>query len=132
MVTRALSPAPARQFIALHFATDDYAGLKFERLLKSYYKTYAAAIRKPKLVKENFLLDPEDIAGFDFEIPVYLKQYGQYFFVKKINNYISGKTCLVELLRLDAGQAEVEIEVETPVDNTNAALKDDENGVITF
>jgi hypothetical protein len=33
-------------------------------------------------------------------IPIYLSQYKAYFYVNKINNYVPGKLCTIDLIKL--------------------------------
>jgi hypothetical protein len=124
-----LYPSRARYMHVPYFSHDGNDGLSFNNLVDTYFGKYRAALRKPKLLKVKLALEGKDISTFDFETPVYLKQYGQYYFVKKINNYVAGKTCIVELLKLEV---EVFDSYTTVVDENDTYLTDNENNVITL
>lgn len=69
-------------------------------LLPDYYGFVDLYITKPKLVTAELLLTPSDIQAFDPFTPVYINKLAAYFFVNKINNWVKGKPCKVELIRL--------------------------------
>ena len=74
----------------VHYAID---------LLPSFFGGWKTAVTKGKYVKEQFMLSPSDLNTFDYRIPVYLKQYGRYFSVKKITLQVGG-LAEVELIKL--------------------------------
>lgn len=51
-------------------------------------------------VHAEVVLSVTDILKFDHRVPIYLEQYGRYFYCQKIENYQSGKTCKVTLYAL--------------------------------
>ncbi|MDR0687837.1 MAG: hypothetical protein LBF55_04005 [Prevotellaceae bacterium] len=55
---------------------------------------------KLRIVEATFLLDERDIANFNQLAPVYVDYYGAYFFVNKVSNWMAGKPCKVELIKL--------------------------------
>jgi hypothetical protein len=68
-----------------------------------YYFGYPGLSRlltKTNLRKAKFNLPVYEVAGLKHYIPVYLRQYKAYFYVNKINNYVAGKLCTVELVKL--------------------------------
>ena len=72
-----------------------------QSLIDDYYPelTTRMLVKAKKLVCK-FYLKPADIEAFDPFTPVYLKQYGAYFYVNKINNFIFGRLTSVELIKL--------------------------------
>jgi hypothetical protein len=56
---------------------------------------YQTNIRKCK-----FNLPVYEVAGFSHDVPIYVSQYKAYFYVNKILNYIPGKLCEIELIKL--------------------------------
>ena len=68
-------------------------------LLPSFFGGWDDAVTKGKYLKEQFMLSPSDLNTFDYRIPVYLKQYGRYFSVKKITLQVGG-LAEVELIKL--------------------------------
>lgn len=68
-----------------------------------YYFGYSGLSRlltKTKFIKAKFNLPVYEVAGLKHYIPVYLSQHKAYFYVNKINNYVAGKLCIVELVKL--------------------------------
>lgn len=72
---------------------------------QSLIDTYYAELTDSMLIKakhrvDRFFLTPADIETFDPFVPVYLRQYGAYFYVNKISNFIVGRLTSVELIKL--------------------------------
>lgn len=72
---------------------------------QSLIDTYYAELTDSMLVKakrriDRFYLTPADIEAFDPFVPVYIRQYGAYFYVNKISNFIVGRLTSVELIKL--------------------------------
>lgn len=68
--------------------------------LSSYYSTLARMLTKTNLRRVKFNLPAYEVAGFKHDIPIYLSQYKAYFYVNKINNYVVGRLCTIELIKL--------------------------------
>jgi hypothetical protein len=64
------------------------------------YPLFNTMLNEVKYVTAYFNLTDEDIANYDPFIPVYISYFGQYFYINKIVNYITGKLTKVELLKL--------------------------------
>lgn len=65
-----------------------------------YYQTISRINTKAKVIKQKFNLPAKAYNEFTHEIPIYLDQYGEYFYVNKISNYVTGKLCEAELYRI--------------------------------
>ena len=65
-----------------------------------YYAHISRMLTKTNLRKAKMNLPVYEVAGLQHNIPVYLSQYKAYFYVNKITNYVAGKLCTVELLKL--------------------------------
>lgn len=87
----------------------DYADDAFHRAThvtaQSLIDTYYTELTDSMLVKakhrtDRFYLTPADIEAFDPFVPVYIRQYGAYFYVNKISNFIVGRLTSVELIKL--------------------------------
>jgi len=65
-----------------------------------HYANLSRMLTKTNLRKAKFNLPVYEVAGLQHNIPVYLSQYKAYFYVNKITNYVAGKLCTVELLKL--------------------------------
>jgi hypothetical protein len=61
---------------------------------------FTSMLTDVKYVTAYFNLTDEDIANYDPFIPVYISYFGQYFYINKIVNYVTGKLTKVELLKL--------------------------------
>ena len=73
--------------ISMSSLIDNYSGLS--RLLT-----------ETNYCRLKFNLPVYEVANLKHYIPVYIEQYKAYFYVNKINNYIPGKLCTVELIKL--------------------------------
>lgn len=65
-----------------------------------YYNSLARMLTKTNLRRAKFNLPVYEVAGLKHDIPIYLKQYKAYFYVNKINNYVQGKLCTIDLIKL--------------------------------
>jgi hypothetical protein len=66
----------------------------------TYKPLFERMFSKLRVVEATFMLDAQDISKFNQLVPVYVDYYGAYFFVNKISNWIAGKPCKVELVKL--------------------------------
>ncbi len=64
------------------------------------YASLSRLLTKTNLRRAKFNLPVYEVAGLKHNIPIYLSQYKAYFYVNKINNYVAGKLCTVDLIRL--------------------------------
>lgn len=64
------------------------------------YSPLADSMQSTLVLRIPILLSSIDIIQFDIYKPVYLRQYGAYFYVNKISGWEDGKLCEVELLKL--------------------------------
>ncbi|MBQ0035090.1 MAG: hypothetical protein KBS77_07325 [Bacteroidales bacterium] len=49
-------------------------------------------------ISVEIVLSVPDIYAFDHKTPVFLRQFGRYFYVQKIENYIAGRSCIAKLI----------------------------------
>jgi hypothetical protein len=73
--------------------------IHFSSLTESY-TGLARMLAKSALRRARFNLPAYEVAGFKHDIPVYLSQYKAFFYVNKIENYVNGRLCTVELIKL--------------------------------
>jgi hypothetical protein len=71
-----------------------------DNLITKWYPELTYLFDKSKKITALFNLNHTDIANIDMFIPVYLKQFSNYFIINKINNYIANKLTEVELIRM--------------------------------
>lgn len=72
-----------------------------QSLIDTYYTELTdSMLVKAKSRVDTFYLTPADIEAFDPFVPVYIRQYGAYFYVNKISNFIVGRLTSVELIKL--------------------------------
>ena len=64
------------------------------------YSQLINVLQEVVLIKIKMMLTPLDIYNFDQFTPIYLKQFGRYYYVNKIKDWEVGKLCTVELLQL--------------------------------
>lgn len=85
---------------ALILLTAQYdSRLKWDALLTRNYQQYAKIIRKPVVLKAEFVLTTYDLFSLDMTIPVYLKQTGHYYLIRKLTTK-SGGVADAELIKL--------------------------------
>lgn len=68
--------------------------------LPAFYKPLEDMLHEALALSAQFYLTPSDIEEFEPFTPIYLSQYGAYFYVNKIDNFIAGKLTSVELVKL--------------------------------
>lgn len=73
--------------------------ISFSSLI-GYYANLSRMLTKTKMRRMKFNMPVYEIAGLKHNIPVYLRQYKAYFYVNKINNYVAGKLCNIDLIKL--------------------------------
>ena len=86
-----------------HSVEDPLVASSLEVAFSSLIVNYSALSRlltKTKLRKCKMNLPVYEIVGLHHDIPVYLEQYKAYFYVNKISNYVPGRLCDVELVKL--------------------------------
>jgi hypothetical protein len=65
------------------------------------YPSMTKLLNKSKILSVNLWLNDNDVTDFDFSVPYYIKQLGDYFIMNKINNFITGKITKCELIRIN-------------------------------
>lgn len=83
----------------LYFDGGTYS-LSFKWLINNFYKTLEGILTDTKVVNCSLLLSDRFIADLNHFIPVYLRKFGNYFYINIISNYISGKATKTQLIRL--------------------------------
>jgi len=68
--------------------------------LVTNYASLSRLLTRTNLRRAKFNLPVYEVAGLKHNVPVYLSQYKAYFYVNKINNYVSGRLCTVDLIKL--------------------------------
>lgn len=72
---------------------------RWSNLLSRFYVEYAAMIQHPVIIKGDFLVTTADINQLDMRIPVYLKQTGRYYAIRKLTTK-NAKVAEAELIEL--------------------------------
>lgn len=75
--------------------------LKSDALVAKYYGVFQEIVRKPVVINALIRLHEIDLAQLDLTRPVYLRQYGHYYFIMKIQTSDTD-LCKVELLQIPA------------------------------
>jgi hypothetical protein len=65
-----------------------------------HYGSLSRMLTKTNLRRCKFNLPVYEVVGLKHYIPIYLSQYQAYFYVNKINNYVPGKLCIIDLIKL--------------------------------
>lgn len=72
---------------------------RWNNLLSRHYQQYAAMIQHPVVIKADFLITTVDLNALDMRIPVYLKQTGRYYAIRKLTTK-NAKVAEAELIEL--------------------------------
>ena len=68
--------------------------------LTHYYDSLASIINDAECVEADFLLTNYDISTLDLTKPIYLRQFGRYFYINSVQNYISGQVTTCTLIAI--------------------------------
>lgn len=68
--------------------------------IRMNYQQFIDTMQDAEVLTAKMRLTALDIMRFDPYTPIYLQQYGAYYYVNKISDWEDGKICEVELLRL--------------------------------
>lgn len=72
---------------------------RWANVLSRYYEQYAAMIQHPVVIKADFLVTTADLNALDMRVPVYLKQTGRYYAIRKLTTK-NAKVSEAELIEL--------------------------------
>lgn len=67
-------------------------------LANYFYLELFNILRRTKIIQVTLDLKPYDLENIDLFKPVYIEEFGQYFYISKINNFIPGKLTKVNLI----------------------------------
>jgi hypothetical protein len=81
--------------------TANFNNLKFQQIIDKFYPSLKSILDKSKILTCDIFLNDSDVSNFDFKQLVYLKQFGSYYLVNKVSNYVSGQSTKVELIEVD-------------------------------
>ena len=82
------------------YLRDQYRFIDALYLQQSYSSIESLISRNYRSVTASFALPVKEILQLDNSIPIYLRQFGAFFYVQKVSNWIEGKLCEAELIRL--------------------------------
>jgi hypothetical protein len=68
--------------------------------LVTNYAGLSRLLTKTNLRRAKFNLPVYEVAELKHYIPIYLRQYKAYFYVNKINNFVPGQLCTIDLIKL--------------------------------
>ena len=68
--------------------------------LTHYYDALSDIINDAECVEADFLLTDYDISTLDLTKPIYLRQFGRYFYINSVQNYISGQLTTCTLIAI--------------------------------
>lgn len=80
---------------------ESYSRLRFQDIINDYYQPISSILNSSKIQTVEIYLTPQDVNEFDFRKMIYLEQFGSYFLVNKINNFVPFKNTKVELIEVD-------------------------------
>ena len=73
--------------------------LAWSNVLTKYYTEYQRVVNKPVVIKADFLITTADLNALDMRVPVYLKQTGRYYAIRKLTTK-NAKVAEAELIEL--------------------------------
>lgn len=68
--------------------------------IKKYYTPLFETLKQYRKITLKMLLNPQDLTIVQQQIPVYLQQFGSYFYINSVKNYVRGQLAEVELMRI--------------------------------
>jgi hypothetical protein len=68
--------------------------------LGGYYQGITNVLKDYRQIKIKMLIPPSEIINLDQTIPIFLKQYSQYFYVNKVSEWKPDNVCNVELIKI--------------------------------
>ena len=77
--------------VVKHYKTSD---------IKKYYAPLFETLKQYRKITLKMLLKPQDLTIVQQQIPVYLQQFGSYFYINSVKNYVCGQLAEVELMRI--------------------------------
>ena len=80
---------------------ESYSRLSFQDIITDYYQPIKSILNKSKLFQVDLNLTIKDVNDFDFRKLIYIDQFGSYFLVNKISNYVQNKLTRCELIKVD-------------------------------
>ncbi len=111
------------QLMFAYFSLDGKEhNLDFDTLLNDNYTGLIACFRKSRKITVSLKLTASDIFSLDHFIPVYLFQFGAYFYINKVINWTGVGLTKVELIRL---QSDGETLETVAIDTENYELQED-------
>ena len=83
------------------FISSSFNEIKTQEILNKYYTVLINKIlRYPRKITVNMKLNLNDVKDFNHFIPVYLKQYGTFFYINKIDKFRPDRLTKVELIKI--------------------------------
>lgn len=79
---------------------DNLPDLMLTNIITDNYQDFQALLNDQRKTSEYMILDSNDIASLDFFTPVYVRHYASYFYISKIDKYVAGRPCKVDLIKL--------------------------------
>lgn len=79
--------------------------VSMQELIDRYYTPVKKLMANARTITASFNLTALDIAQLDLFTPVWLKPYGCYFYISKINNFIAGQPTKVELVKMSDNES---------------------------
>ena len=68
--------------------------------IKKYYTPLFETLKQYRKITLKMLLLPQDLDVIQQQIPVYLQQFSNYFYINSVKNYVCGQLAEVELMRV--------------------------------
>ena len=68
--------------------------------IKKYYTPLFETLKQYRKITLKMLLQPQDLNIMQQQIPVYLQQFGSYFYINSVKNYVCGQLAEVELMKV--------------------------------
>ena len=101
----------------------NFNGLDFNNLINKYYDSYMQVINNAVVIKEDIRLDNYAIRDINYLLPIYLRQYGQYFAIKQLS--AKSGSVEAELIKLphSTGRITNSISVETYIAGVGPYLR---------
>ncbi len=103
------------------YYAESYWKLPFDDIIASYYNPINQILSKAQVITVELYLTDADVADFDFRKLYYLEQFGAYFIMNKISNYISGKPVKCEMVRIMPDATDIEQQLPVTITKVKTA-----------
>lgn len=91
---------PNYPLVGVNYPVLQFYQLQWQNLVEKYYKKYIEMAQTPVVKKVGIYYTPIDIYEIDFFKRLYFEKYQSYFYLNKVNSFLSGKITNTEIIKI--------------------------------